>query len=460
MPRRNITWLMLAVVVSFVCFQKANSGRRNEHARMFEIFNAVLEKVETDYVEDVPSQDLFDHALKGMIGDLDPYSAYISPDDYEELKQDLDQEFGGIGIQVALEDDAVVVMSPLVGTPAYEAGIMAGDRILAIDGSSTEGFQLPDAVERLRGKVGEPVELTVLHPGAKEPEDIQLERAIIEVESVQGDTHNPDGTWNFFLEDAPGIGYIRISSFGEKTHNEVCQALKWLQDRDMQGLIIDLRTNPGGLLKSAVQISDEFVDSGTIVSTRGRGNQVVKQFEAHGPGTHRGFPIAVLVNKYSASASEIVSACLQDHGVATIIGERTWGKGSVQSVIPIEDLTGRPGAMRLTTAYYWRPSERNIHRKPDAKEEDEWGVTPNEGYLVKIPREQFRQLLEQRRRRDVVRPMQTDEEPEPIPDPQLAKAVEYLQSEFGTSTAEQEELPKGAQQTKPPKPAAADDKKS
>jgi carboxyl-terminal processing protease len=431
MPRRNLYLLFGISLVSIVCYQQARSSQRDRYGRMFETFTEVMHEIETSYVEPVDERDLFEGALAGMVSRLDEHSAYFNPQEYGELQEDLDQRFGGIGIQVSLENETrqLLVLSPLVGTPAYRAGIVAGDKIVEIDGESTDGFTLDDAVKRLRGEPGEVVRMKVLRADGEIAEH-EIERAIIKVDTVLGDVRRPDDRWNFFLDGEEGIGYLRLTSFSEDTEVELTAALEWLAAREMKGLILDLRNNPGGLLDAAVKACDLFVERGVIVTTRGRDGVSQEKYEAQPDGTYRGFPMAVLVNGYSASASEIVAACLQDHRRATIVGERTYGKGSVQHIIPLEEDTS---ALKLTMASYWRPSGRNIHRLKKAKEEDEWGVRPDAGFEVKVEGEELEKMLTARRDRDVVHARPDSAEASATPperhDPQLLKALEWLRTE-------------------------------
>jgi carboxyl-terminal processing protease len=326
-------------------------------------------------------------------------------------------------------------MSPVVGTPAYEAGIMAGDKIAQINSESTEGFTVQDAIARIRGKAGQEIELTIVREGEKEPRKFQLVRAEIRVDTVLGDKHERDGSWSYFLEGQPGIGYVRITAFSEQTGKELKRALAWLEERSLKGLILDLRNDPGGLLRQAVDVADLFVDEGPIVSTRGRDGEVLEKHEASRSGTFRGFPMVVLVNKYSASASEIVAACLQDHQRAIVVGERTWGKGSVQNIIPLE---GGTSALKLTMATYWRPSGQNIHRHKDDKESDQWGVRPDPGYEVMLETEEFQKMVTNRRKRDIVRngnggtPGAVEDPSPPEVDRQLLRAIECLKEQIAS----------------------------
>ena len=291
------------------------------------------------------------------------------------------------------------MISPLVGTPAYRAGVMAGDLIVEIDGESTEDITLDEAVRRMKGPVGTPVTLKVLHLNAMEPETITLKRENIRVETVLGDARNPDDSWRWMFDPEKKIGYIRVIGFGRHTAEDLQKVLQQLADQKLRGLILDLRFNPGGLLSSAIEVSDLFIAKGRIVSTEGR-NVEPRVWDAEEKGTFEGFPMAVLVNRYSASASEIVAACLQDHDRAVIIGERTWGKGSVQNIVELE---GGGSALKLTTAGYHRPNGKNIHRFPDAKDSDEWGVMPDAGFEVKLSGKDMTQLIAQRRQKDIVR---------------------------------------------------------
>lgn len=467
MTRRNLLYLIVIAAVSLLCYRKADSEHRTRYGRMFDTFTEVLEQVERKYVEEVDERELFEGALEGMVSQLDPHSAYYPPQAAAESRASLNQEFGGIGIEVTIDRETKVltILSPLPGTPAYEAGILPGDKILRINGESTEGFSMSDAMKRLRGKEGEPVRLQVLHETESEPTEITIVRAVIQVDSVLGDRRRPDGKWEFMLEGHRGIGYIRITTFGVKTADEVHDALDQLQAEGMKALVLDLRGNSGGLLEDgAVRVCDLFIKQGRIVSTRGRDRREILVRDASGRAPFADVPMAVLVNRSSASASEVVAACLQDHGRAVIVGQRTFGKGSVQSVIALE---GGKSELRLTTASYWRPSGHNIHRGKNATEQDEWGVTPDKGFDVKLTDDQALAMIRRRRQRDAVwragmsaaRPALRDGEAKPrdgasadgqtarpaadaaaeLPpldpgdlsvDPQLAKAVDYLEQKL------------------------------
>ncbi len=426
MPRRNLFTLLAVSVVSLICYRSAQNNRYGR------ILADAMDRVERRYLENVSQEELFEGAMEGMIDRLDdPYSTFISPKNLQEFHETLDRQFGGVGMEVGVDPKTgqLTVMSPLVGTPAYEAGIRAGDRILRINQISTQGLSLRDAVKYMRGKPGTTIVLSIRHEGEQQPQQIKIVRAIIQVDTVLGDTREADGSWNFFLEGHVSIGYLRINTFAENTAEELREALDRLIAHGMKGLILDLRDDPGGLLGAAVEVCDLFIDSGVIVTTRGRDRRIIREELAHRKGTYPDFPMAVLINRYSASASEIVAACLQDHGRAVVIGQRTWGKGTIQEVISLE---GDQGALKLTTASYWRPSEKNIHRGKNAGEDDHWGVTPDEGYEVIVEGDELTQLRLRRLRRDVYKPADNGEPPDADQadlaiDPQLAAAVEYIE---------------------------------
>jgi len=322
--------------------------------KSLKIFNEVLDIVEKNYVEEVKQKKLIDEAVNGMIKSLDPHSAYLTPDQYKELQVDTSGTFGGLGIVISMQNDQLTVVSPIEDTPAFKAGLKAGDRILKIDGQITKGMSIQDAVKKMRGPENTRVTLTILRKDMKEPKDFEITRAVIKIKSVK---HN-------VYDDS--IGYIRISAFQESTVDELRKALQQVngKSKDLKGIVIDVRNNPGGLLDQAVKASDAFLKSGTIVSTKGRAKAIESKFVARDDGSEPTCPIVVLVNEGTASASEILSGALQDNGRAIVLGMPTFGKGSVQTVIPLED----GSALKLTTAKYYTPKGRSIQAegiKPD-----------------------------------------------------------------------------------------------
>lgn len=327
------------------------------------LFSEVMEKVRHDYVDgtNLTYQDLVYGALKGMVNELDPHSEFLDPQEYKDLQSDTEGHFGGLGIVVAMKDNFITVVAPMEDTPGFNAGILSGDRILKIDGKSTENMTLPDAVKLLRGDPNTKVTLSIMRPSSNQVKDYTLTRAVINVDMVK----DINGKKDFPLGENK-IGYVRLVQFGERTSDDLETAIDKLKAQGMQALIIDLRWNPGGLLDQAVEVCEKFLPRGQlIVSTEGRNAAQDSRHRAEGHGDElHGMPIVVLVNLGSASAAEIVSGCLQDLHRAIILGEKTFGKGSVQSIIPLED----GSALRLTTAKYYTPSHKVIH---------EVGITPN-----------------------------------------------------------------------------------
>ena len=321
----------------------------SETYRQLNLFGDVFERVRADYVEEVSDSKLIEAAINGMLSSLDPHSSYLNAQRFKDMQVQTKGEFGGLGIEVTMENGLVKVVSPIDDTPAFRAGIQAGDYITRLDGEQVLGLTLSEAVERMRGPIGSDISLTIRRKGVEAPIEVKITRAIIKIRSVRGRVE----------EDA---AYIRITSFTEQTERELernfAKLSKELGDK-MTGVIIDLRNNPGGLLDQAVAVSDAFLDKGEIVSTRGRRPDSIQRFNARPGDLAKGRPIIVMINGGSASASEIVAGALQDHRRALILGTRSFGKGSVQTIIP---LSGQ-GAIRLTTARYYTPSGRSIQAK-------------------------------------------------------------------------------------------------
>src|ERR1044071_5965084 len=345
-----------------IYFSYAQAGEKDDVYQNIELFTRVLERVRKDYVDGdkVSYKDLIYAALKGMLNSLDPHSEFMEADKYNELKNDTEGLFGGVGIVISVRDNTLTVISPMEDTPAFKAGILTGDRIVKIEGRSTEKLSLPEAVKRLRGTPGTDVNISVLRPSTGQVRDLQLTRAEIKVDTVK----DVNSRREFPLDDDK-IGYIRLTQFGEQTSSELEDALKKLDKQGMQALILDLRNNPGGLLDQAAKVCEKFLPkSQLIVSTEGRHAEERSEFRSSGRGAHPTLPLAILVNNGSASASEIVAGCLQDttamgisHSI--IIGEQTFGKGSVQKILPLGD----GSALHLTTAKYYTPSHKVIHEK-------------------------------------------------------------------------------------------------
>ncbi len=321
----------------------------SETYRQLNLFGDVFERVRADYVEEVSDSKLIEAAINGMLSSLDPHSSYLNAQRFEDMQVQTKGEFGGLGIEVTMENGLVKVVSPIDDTPAFRAGLKAGDYITRLDGEQVMGLTLSEAVERMRGPVGSEISLTIRRKGVEAPIEVKITRAIIKIRSVRGRVE----------EDA---AYIRITSFTEQTERELkrtfAKVSEELGDR-MTGVILDLRNNPGGLLDQAVAVSDAFLDKGEIVSTRGRRPDSIQRFNARPGDLAKGRPIIVIINGGSASASEIVAGALQDHRRALVLGTRSFGKGSVQTIIP---LAGH-GAIRLTTARYYTPSGRSIQAK-------------------------------------------------------------------------------------------------
>jgi len=311
------------------------------------IFANVFGRIKQDYVEPVTDRDLLDYAIRGMLEGLDPHSAYLDEEDYKELQEGTSGEFGGLGIEVGMEDGFIKVIAPIDDTPAQRAGIQAGDLIIRLDDRPVKGMSLTEAVKIMRGKPGTKIRLTVRRSGEPKPLVFEITRAIIKQASVK---------WK---ELAPGFGYVRLSQFQAPTPQDMLRAIRKLEQKNggrLKGLVLDLRNNPGGVLQAAVAVSDAFLNQGLIVYTQGREKASRMEFRAQPGDELDGAPLVVLVNEGSASASEIVAGALQDHRRAVIMGRTTFGKGSVQSIIPISDKI----AIKLTTARYYTPSGRSI----------------------------------------------------------------------------------------------------
>jgi carboxyl-terminal processing protease len=363
------------------------------------VFTDVLGLLQKEYVEEKSSKDLIYGAIKGMLETLDPHSAFMPPNVYKEMQEETKGRFEGLGIEITIKDGVLAVVSPIEDTPAFKAGILAGDQILKIDGELTKNLTLMESVKRLRGTKGTKVTITIMREGFTKPKDFTLVRDVIPIRSVRHE----------LLEK--NYGYIRVSQFQEKTDSEFDKHLKALEEESkeaLKGLVLDLRNNPGGLLDQAVKVSDRFLESGLIVSMEGRKEDQKMKFYAHPQGTISPYPLIVLINGGSASGAEIVAGAIQDHGRGILLGTQTFGKGSVQTIFPLKDGSG----MRLTTARYFTPNGRSIQAK---------GIVPD----------------------IVVKPLQPEEEKvAPVPKMPMEKDLERHLIDTGKEPPKEKEKPK------------------
>ncbi|MEP9350837.1 S41 family peptidase [Xanthobacter sp. KR7-225] len=322
--------------------------------RQLDLFGDVFVRVRSDYVEKPEDSKLVESAIKGMLQELDPHSSYMDAKTYHDMQVQTSGEFGGLGIEVKMEDGLVKVIAPMEDTPAAKAGVMAGDLITKLNDEQVQGMTLTEAVDKMRGAVGAPIRLTIMRKGMEKPFEVKVTRAVIKIQAVRSKV------------EADDIAYIRINQFTQQTNAGLEKAIDNLTGEigadKIRGYIIDLRNNPGGLLTQAVEVSSAFLDRGEVVSTRGRNPEESQRYNARGGDRTKGKPVIVLVNGGSASASEIVAGALQDHKRATVLGSRTFGKGSVQTIIPL-GREGENGALRLTTARFYTPSGRSIQAK-------------------------------------------------------------------------------------------------
>jgi carboxyl-terminal processing protease len=372
---RKVSLLFMGAAVGAAVVVGATQGRLlmtgtavaagAETYRQLNLFGDVFERIRADYVEQPDDAKLVEAAINGMLSSLDPHSSYLSPKNFRDMQVQTRGEFGGLGIEVTMEDGVVKVVSPIDDTPAAKAGVRSGDIIVALDGDSVQGMTLNQAVDKMRGPVNSPITLSVKREGVSDPIEIKIVRDVIRIRSVRS---RVDGD----------IGYVRITQFNEQTFEGLRDAIgrmtKEIGADKLKGFILDLRNNPGGLLDQAINVSDAFLERGEIVSTRGRNAEETQRYNARAGDETKGKPVIVLINGGSASASEIVAGALQDHRRATILGTRSFGKGSVQTIIPL----GANGAIRLTTARYYTPAGRSIQAK---------GIEPDIEVLQEPPAE-------------------------------------------------------------------------
>lgn len=404
MREKRVVWVLLAVGFVSMFAGAVMAKRLPAQGGVYEqlkIFTEALSYIESNYVEEVEPDKAIHGAIRGMLRTLDPHSSFMPPEVYREMQVETEGRFGGLGIEITMRDDVLTVVSPIEGTPAFRAGIQPGDQIIKVDGESTKEMSLVDAVKKLRGPEGSAVNITIFRQGFTEPKDFTLNRAVIQIKSVR---------WTKIHDD---VGYIKLRSFHKTTQEELEEALQDLGEQHIKSLVLDLRNNPGGLLEQAIAVANIFLEGGQlIVYTKGRlPNQNMKGF-AKSDGIHVSYPVAVIINGGSASASEIVAGALQDLKRATIIGTQSFGKGSVQTIIPLSDGSG----LRLTTAKYYTPQGGEIHGK---------GITPD--VVVEKPQEVEPQDNEQkatRSRRHIELPSDDLSD-----DPQLQKAVDFLKNQ-------------------------------
>ena len=420
----KIVFVILMVFILGVTIGLGRSHRvsalSNSMYEDLKVFTEVLGLLQKEYVEERKSKDLVYGAIKGMLETLDPHSAFMTPGMYKEMQEETKGRFEGLGIEITIKEGVLTIVSPIEDTPAFKAGILAGDQILKINGEPTKNLTLMDSVKRLRGPRGTKVTITIMREGFTKPQDFTLVREVIPVRSVRYE----------LLEKH--YGYIRVSQFQEKTDSEFEKAMKALEEENkgpLKGLILDLRNNPGGLLDQAVKVADRFIESGLIVSVEGRREDQKMKFQAHPQGIINHSPLVVLVNGGSASGSEIVAGAIQDHGRGILIGTQTFGKGSVQTIFPLKDGSG----LRLTTARYYTPNGRTIQAKgivPDivvkpSKTEEE-KVAP----IPRPPTEKDleRHLIDMEKGPPKEKPVKEEVKEKKPADHQMERALELLKS--------------------------------
>lgn len=426
MNRERLAWTISIILMAILAFNLPGSlAQRDDDYAWVRTLVDIHRRVAADYVDTVDENKLRQGAIDGMLDQLDPYSVYVPPAEREQFDRMLEGSFKGVGITLnQKENGQVEVVSPIDDSPAYKAGVLAGDIILKVNGDSLEGLKLPEVVRKIGGKLGTEVTLTVKHPTG-ETVDLTMIRQEIVVPVIKGYGRKDDLSWNWWVSSDPKIGYIRLTQFTPDIFEKLRDILRkdantGLLADGLKGLILDLRFNPGGRLDEAVKIVDLFVESGTIVSTKGR-NRPADVKLAEGAGTLPYFPMIVLVNEHSASASEIVAGSLMDNKRALVIGQRTYGKGSVQELI---DMDNKTGELKLTVAYYYLPSGKLVHRKKDAKE---WGVEPQ--IIVPMDEAAQRRMMTERQDAEMLRKPTTRNGKNPSTQPvdiQLQQAVNTM----------------------------------
>jgi len=438
--RKNTTILaLLALLIINVGVRVPESA-----ANLMNVFDQldllvdVRQQLVANYVEEVDQGVLVERAVEAMVESLDdPFTEYYSQDQLAQFQKHVRGAFSGIGAEITSENDHIKIVTPLEDSPAWRAGIVAGDVILKIDGEDAAGITVQEAVDRLTGPEGTDVTITIRHETGSE-ETVTITRARIRPATVKGIRRDAEQHWDYMIDPGSKVAYIRLTNFVRPTAEELEKVLESLEADGARGLILDLRFNPGGLLESAVKIADLFLDEGqTVVSIRGR----MVEEKSHSATSHTPFddiPMVVLANEASASASEILAGALLDHGRAVVVGTRTFGKGSVQQIFA---LPRSPGAVKITNAHYYLPSGRNIHRRPDS---DTWGVDPGDGFYVPMSAAELREMFEVRRNREIIRAASGDGQAgdpdevtpewvaETLKDPQLAAGLRAIQGKLET----------------------------
>ncbi|MBN1488895.1 MAG: PDZ domain-containing protein [Phycisphaerae bacterium] len=359
MPKRNLVWMLVVVALGVGLWVYPHTIlRRDTLYRDFSPLLDVRAQIQNNYVDEVTDKTLLRGAIRGMLRELDRFSDYFDEDEYTQFRKRSAGHFFGIGVEVSVIGGYLTVISPIEGTPAHAAGLRAGDRIIEIDGQPTQDLSLTRAVALISGEVNTQVRLRIWSVGDAEPREIQITRGLVTLRSVKGYRQGADEAWDYFADPDAGIGYVRLTSFDENTPQQLDQAVQRLYAAGLRGLILDLRDNPGGLLKTAVAVADRFLGDGRIVSTSGRKSDEEIWTATPAADYPEQIPVVILVNGRSASASEILAGALRDHGRAVLVGEKTFGKGSVQNLI---ELDGGESAMKITTAYYYLPKGERIH---------------------------------------------------------------------------------------------------
>lgn len=412
MHKHGLTWLIVFVIVVAMFLRLPPMAAKQDS-----VLNTYRALVEVDalakeyFVEPIQDDRLVHGAIRGMLFQLDPYSGYLDPDELASFERSSAGDYTGVGVAIGLREGQPTVITPIEGSPATKAGILPGDVIVSVDGREVKGLSVFRINELLTGKPGTDVRLTVRHAGQEEPDELIIRRGRVTLKTVHGFRRAPDGTWDFLIDPDRRIGYVRVSNFHDNTMDDFLAALRRLADQGVRGIVLDLRFNPGGLLDQAVAMVDRFVEDGVIVSTVSR-RQVIREYRARGGHATAEVKLAVLINGASASAAEIVAGALQDHHRAVIVGERSFGKGSVQLLIY---LTSQKAGIMLTTSYYRLPSGRILHRTANSEHSDSWGVRPD--VEIQLSKDEFNAIQDSRRALDLARAETADSAASPEEEP-------------------------------------------